>query len=51
MPQTSWSRYSAGLEDRLNLDELIAALHGAALQNGGFPVGGLRTRAYETSHL
>jgi len=43
--------YSAGLEYRLNLDDLIAALHGAALQTGVFPIGGLRTRAYETRHF
>ena len=42
--------YSAGLEERLNLDEFIAALHGAALQTGVFPIGGLRTRAYACSH-
>ena len=42
--------YSAGLKERLNLDELIAALHSAALQTGIFPLGGLRTRAYEPSH-
>lgn len=43
--------YSAGLQDRLNLDDFIAALHGAALQTGIFPVGGLRTRAYQSSHF
>jgi len=42
--------YSAGLRERLNLDEFIAALHSAALQTGVFPIGGLRTRAYEPSH-
>jgi 5-carboxymethyl-2-hydroxymuconate isomerase len=42
--------YSAGLQRRLNIAEFIAALHGAALQTGIFPEGGLRTRAYEPNH-
>jgi len=42
--------YSPGLQRRLNIDELIAALHSAALQTGIFPIGGLRTRAYAPSH-
>lgn len=43
--------YSAGLQERLNLDDFVAALHGAALQTGIFPVGGLRTRAYQPGHF
>jgi 5-carboxymethyl-2-hydroxymuconate isomerase len=42
--------YSAGLHTRLNIDALIAALHSAALETGIFPLGGLRTRAYEPTH-
>jgi len=42
--------YSAGLRKRLDIDAFIAALHKAALQTGVFPVGGLRTRAYEPTH-
>jgi 5-carboxymethyl-2-hydroxymuconate isomerase len=39
--------YSAGLRDRLALPTLLSAVHQAALQTGVFPIGGLRTRAYE----
>lgn len=42
--------YSAGLRDRLALPALLAAVHQAALQTGIFPIGGLRTRAYEAQH-
>jgi 5-carboxymethyl-2-hydroxymuconate isomerase len=42
--------YSAGLEAKLNIDEFIAAVHHAALQTGIFPLGGVRTRAYESKH-
>lgn len=42
--------YSAGLRDRLALPALLAAVHQAALQTGVFPIGGLRTRAYEAQH-
>jgi len=39
--------YSAGLRERLPLPEFLAAVHQAALATGIFPIGGLRTRAYE----
>jgi 5-carboxymethyl-2-hydroxymuconate isomerase len=42
--------YSAGLRDRLALPELLSAVHQAALASGVFPIGGLRTRAYEAQH-
>ena len=42
--------YSAGLRDRLALPALLAAVHQAALATGIFPIGGLRTRAYEAQH-
>lgn len=39
--------YSAGLGERLALPAFLSAVHQAALATGVFPVGGLRTRAYE----
>jgi 5-carboxymethyl-2-hydroxymuconate isomerase len=42
--------YSAGLRDRLGLPALLSAVHQAALETGVFPIGGLRTRAYEAQH-
>jgi len=42
--------YSAGLRDQLELPALLSAVHQAALQTGVFPIGGLRTRAYEAQH-
>jgi len=42
--------YSAGLRERLALPALLSAVHQAALQTGIFPIGGLRTRAYEAQH-
>ncbi|HVS77042.1 MAG TPA: 5-carboxymethyl-2-hydroxymuconate Delta-isomerase [Steroidobacteraceae bacterium] len=42
--------YSAGLRERLGLPELLSAVHQAALATGVFPIGGLRTRAYEAQH-
>ncbi|HJS90591.1 MAG TPA: 5-carboxymethyl-2-hydroxymuconate Delta-isomerase [Steroidobacteraceae bacterium] len=39
--------YSAGLRQRLALPAFLSAVHQAALATGVFPVGGLRTRAYE----
>lgn len=38
--------YSANLEDRLDLDALLDALHKAAIGTGMFPIGGIRIRAY-----
>jgi 5-carboxymethyl-2-hydroxymuconate isomerase len=40
--------YSSNLRGRLDLPQLIRSLHQAALATGIFPIGGLRTRAYET---
>ena len=37
--------YSANLENDLEMQDLLDALHDAALRTGVFPVGGLRTRA------
>lgn len=42
--------YSAGLRDRLDLRALLADVHQAALATGVFPIGGIRTRAYEAEH-
>jgi 5-carboxymethyl-2-hydroxymuconate isomerase len=39
--------YSSGLLDRLDLPGFLDAVHTAALATGVFPIGGLRTRAYE----
>jgi len=39
--------YSAGLRDRLDLPGFLDAVHTAALATGVFPIGGIRTRAYE----
>ena len=37
--------YSANLERDIDIHELVAALHAAALETGVFPIGGIRTRA------
>lgn len=42
--------YSGNLSERIDFPALLAALHAAALQTGIFPIGGLRTRAYEAVH-
>ena len=42
--------YSAGLRERLALPAFLSAVHQAALATGVFPIGGLRTRAYEAQH-
>ena len=42
--------YSSNVEERLDLDGLMDALHGAALDTGVFPLGGLRVRAHRTDH-
>lgn len=42
--------YSSGLRSRLDVTALLAAVHRAALATGVFPVGGIRTRAYEAEH-
>jgi 5-carboxymethyl-2-hydroxymuconate isomerase len=42
--------YSANLRGQFDLDAFLRAVHGAALATGVFPVGGIRTRAYEAQH-
>jgi 5-carboxymethyl-2-hydroxymuconate isomerase len=37
--------YSANLDKRIDLAEVVGHLHEAALKTGVFPIGGLRTRA------
>lgn len=41
--------HSANLRGRLDVQQLVGAVHQAALASGIFPIGGLRTRAYETA--
>jgi 5-carboxymethyl-2-hydroxymuconate isomerase len=38
--------YSANIEERIALGELLDKLHACALTTGVFPLGGLRVRAY-----
>jgi 5-carboxymethyl-2-hydroxymuconate isomerase len=40
--------YSANLDERLDVQAFVDAVHEAALATGVFPVGGIRTRAYAT---
>lgn len=40
--------HSENLRGRLDVPQLVQALHQAALGTGIFPIGGLRTRAYAT---
>jgi len=40
--------HSHNLRGRLDVPKLVQALHRAALATGIFPIGGIRTRAYET---
>ncbi len=40
--------HSSNLRGRLDLPRLIEAVHQAALATGIFPIGGMRTRAYES---
>ncbi|HEV2442020.1 MAG TPA: 5-carboxymethyl-2-hydroxymuconate Delta-isomerase [Steroidobacteraceae bacterium] len=42
--------YSAGLRHRLDLPAFLVEVHQAALATGVFPIGGIRTRAYEAEH-
>lgn len=44
------AEYSAGLRGRLDLPAFLATVHQAALATGVFPIGGIRTRAYEAEH-
>jgi 5-carboxymethyl-2-hydroxymuconate isomerase len=39
--------YSANLREQLDVPGFLHAVHGAALATGVFPIGGIRTRAYE----
>jgi 5-carboxymethyl-2-hydroxymuconate isomerase len=38
------------LRELFDLDDFLRAVHGAALATGVFPIGGIRTRAYEAQH-
>jgi len=42
--------YSANLRDQFDLGSFLKAIHEAALATGVFPIGGIRTRAYEAQH-
>ena len=42
--------YSANLEDDVDIDALLGALHAAAIRTGVFPLGGCRTRAARRDH-
>jgi 5-carboxymethyl-2-hydroxymuconate isomerase len=42
--------YSANLRDQFDLGSFLKAIHEAALATGVFPIGGIRTRAYEARH-
>ena len=42
--------YSANLRGQFDLDAFLKAVHEAALATGVFPIGGIRTRAYEAQH-
>lgn len=42
--------FSAGLRSRLDLPAFLAEVHQAALATGVFPIGGVRTRAYEAEY-
>jgi 5-carboxymethyl-2-hydroxymuconate isomerase len=40
--------HSSNLRGQLDLAQFVPAVHRAALATGIFPIGGIRTRAYET---
>jgi 5-carboxymethyl-2-hydroxymuconate isomerase len=42
--------YSANIETRMGLDDLLDKLHAEALATGVFPRGGLRVRAFRADH-
>jgi 5-carboxymethyl-2-hydroxymuconate isomerase len=42
--------YSANLRRQLDLPGFLRSVHEAALATGVFPIGGIRTRAYEAEH-
>lgn len=41
---------SANLAEAIALDDLVRALHEAAIATGVFPLGGIRTRVYVSRH-
>ncbi|RMF07734.1 MAG: 5-carboxymethyl-2-hydroxymuconate Delta-isomerase [Alphaproteobacteria bacterium] len=42
--------YSANLESRVTIADVVAAIHQAAIETGLFPIGGIRTRAVRRDH-
>jgi 5-carboxymethyl-2-hydroxymuconate isomerase len=42
--------YSANIEHKIALDDLLDKLHASALRSGIFPLGGLRVRAVRMEH-
>ena len=42
--------YSANLRGQVDLPAFLRTVHEAALATGVFPIGGIRTRAYEAQH-
>lgn len=42
--------YSANIEKKIALDELLDKLHSSAIESGIFPLGGLRVRAFRSEH-
>lgn len=42
--------YSANVEGKVALDELLDKLHASAVETGMFPLGGIRIRAYRADH-
>ena len=42
--------YSANLDDALDVDALLGAVHAAARDSGVFPLGGIRVRALRCAH-
>ena len=42
--------YSANIEQKIALDDLLDKLYQSALDTGVFPLGGIRVRAHSTEH-
>ena len=42
--------YSANIEEEMDLDGLLKAVHTAAIKTGVFPLGGIRVRASKRDH-
>lgn len=42
--------YSRGLTDRVDIDALCRAAHGAMVETGVFPLAGIRIRAFRADH-